>query len=173
MGHLRWWEDLPDYLKIDVQELPHYCPPSHIVTLKYAVSQRIESDLTEFSCLYYTFKVLLYRPMLFYRSSVHGDHQRPDPHHLLECISSATSIIAIFDLFCQTFGDEYCILSLSYSVYTAASIFLLQVQAEKTHDSQAMARLKFCTFALERLKASNPGDLPSILIMVLYSLFLL
>jgi hypothetical protein len=100
--------------------------------------------------------------MLFYRSSGPTNHHRPDPHHLLECISSANSIIAIFDLFCRTFGDEYCILSLSYSVYTAASIFLLQIQAEKTQDSQAMMGLKFCTSALERLKASNPGNYHSL-----------
>jgi hypothetical protein len=29
-----WWRDLPDYLKIDVGNLPSYAPPSHIVTFK-------------------------------------------------------------------------------------------------------------------------------------------
>lgn len=29
-----WWEDLPIFLKIDVQDLPEASPPSHTVTLK-------------------------------------------------------------------------------------------------------------------------------------------
>lgn len=31
----QWWEYLPSYLLIDVRDLPPFCPPSHIVTLKY------------------------------------------------------------------------------------------------------------------------------------------
>ena len=111
--------------------------------------------LTNPSCLYHTFTILLYRPMLFQRSEV--TDQKPDPNHLVECISSATSIIAIFDLFCKTFGDSYCILSLSYSVYTAASIFLLQIQAGMSQDEQTLARLKFSIYSLERVKSTNPG----------------
>ncbi|KAH9217762.1 fungal-specific transcription factor domain-containing protein [Leptodontidium sp. 2 PMI_412] len=139
----KWWDDLPTFLRIDAKELPAYCPPSHIVTL---------------NCLYHTFKILLYRPMLFPRSSPpNPTSQRPNPTHLVECISSATSIIAIFDLFCRTFGDDYCILSLSYSVYTAASIFLLQVQAAASggQDEITMRRLGFCVAVLERVKGIN------------------
>ena len=33
----RWWEELPDFLRIDAANLPLYCPPSHIVTLKYGI----------------------------------------------------------------------------------------------------------------------------------------
>lgn len=29
-----WWDKLPPHLKINVGELPHLAPPSHIVTLK-------------------------------------------------------------------------------------------------------------------------------------------
>ncbi|OBT46304.1 hypothetical protein VE00_02727 [Pseudogymnoascus sp. WSF 3629] len=134
-----WWKDLPNFLRIDPREMPLQCPPSHIVTL---------------NCLYHTFTILLYRPMLFQRSEV--TDQKPDPNHLVECISSATSIIAIFDLFCKTFGDNFCILSLSYSVYTAASIFLLQIQAGMSRDEQTLARLKFSIYSLERVKSTNP-----------------
>jgi len=94
-----FWDELPPFLQIDVKSMPQYCPPSHIVTL---------------NCLYHTFKILLYRPMLSRRTS--GGHLNPE--HLLECIASATSIIAIFDLFCKCFGDGHVVLSLSYSVYT-------------------------------------------------------
>lgn len=31
-----WWKRLPDFLKLEVMDLPTYSPPSHIVTLKYA-----------------------------------------------------------------------------------------------------------------------------------------
>ncbi|KFY46759.1 hypothetical protein V494_00339 [Pseudogymnoascus sp. VKM F-4513 (FW-928)] len=134
----RWWKDLPDFLRIDPREMPLQCPPSHIVTL---------------NCLYHTFTILLYRPMLFQRSEVAD--QKKDPNHLVECISSATSIIAIFDLFCKTFGDNFCILSLSYSVYTAASIFLLQIQAGMSQDEQTVARLRFSIYSLERVKSTN------------------
>jgi hypothetical protein len=30
-----WWDELPDFLRIDAKLLPSHCPPSHIVTLKY------------------------------------------------------------------------------------------------------------------------------------------
>lgn len=29
-----WWEQLPDFLRIDATKLPSSAPPSHIVTLK-------------------------------------------------------------------------------------------------------------------------------------------
>ena len=110
--------------------------------------------LNDYSCLYLTFKILLHRPMLFRRLS---GHHRPDPRHLLECISSATAIITIFDLFRRTFGEAYCVLSLSYGVYTAASIFLLQVQASTFQDDQTLKRLQFCIGVLERVKSFNSG----------------
>ncbi|KAH6664986.1 fungal-specific transcription factor [Halenospora varia] len=135
-----FWDDLPVFLKIDPAELPQYCPPSHIVTL---------------NCLYHTFKVLLYRPMLFHQASRTGS-RRLNADHLLVCITSATSIIAIFDLFCRSFGDGHCVLAVSYSIYTAASIFLLQVQADPSHDQQSIWRLEFCIRGLERIKVSNP-----------------
>jgi hypothetical protein len=31
-----WWKELPTFLKLEITDLPTYCPPSHIVTLKYA-----------------------------------------------------------------------------------------------------------------------------------------
>jgi len=48
------------------------------------------------------------------------------------------------------------ILSLAYSVYTAASIFLLQVQAANGLNDQAVRRLMFCITALDRVKESTP-----------------
>ncbi|KAL5335041.1 fungal-specific transcription factor domain-containing protein [Aspergillus crustosus] len=137
-----WWQDLPKYLRIDTENLPPHCPPSHIVTL---------------NCLYHVFKILLYRPMLFQRNTTDDTRSRAHPHHLVQCISSATSIITIYDLFCRSFGYVYTVLSISYSLYTAASIFLLQIQAASRQDihTQALTRLQYCIGALDRLSALN------------------
>lgn len=116
------------------------------------------------SCLYHTFNILLHRPMLSHvRSSADNNRAK----HLLECVSSATSIIAIFDLFCRSFGIYRSVLSLSYSVYIASSIFLLQVQAaagatgiltdeQQQQQQPALRKLDFCIRALNRLKDVNP-----------------
>ncbi|QMW25843.1 hypothetical protein G4B84_001088 [Aspergillus flavus NRRL3357] len=42
------------------------------------------------------------------------------------------------------------------NVYTAASIFLLEIQALKYAAPGTLDKLKFCIFALERVKVSNP-----------------
>jgi hypothetical protein len=73
-------------------------------------------------------------------------------------VCSATSIVALFDLFCRTFGDGHITLCLAYTVYTAASIFLLEVHAVGYAAPSALDRLSYCVEALERLKGQNPGD---------------
>lgn len=113
--------------------------------------------LTKFSCLYHVLKILLYRPTLSRRWYIPNSILMPDPNHLVECIKSATSIIAIYDLFCRSFGDGHCILSLSYSVFTAASVFLLQIQALTSQDERAIHNLEFCIHALQRVVSINPG----------------
>jgi hypothetical protein len=95
--------------------------------------------------------------MLTQRNAMQGNRPRADPHHLVECISSAISIITIYDLFCRSFGYEYTVLSLSYALYTALSIFLLQIQAASRPNTEALTRLRFCIKALERLSSLNPG----------------
>jgi hypothetical protein len=71
-------------------------------------------------------------------------------------MASATSILALFDLYRRTFGDSHVVLSLAYSIYTASSIFLLEIQALKYAAPGTLDKLKFCIFALERVKAANP-----------------
>ncbi|CAK7212646.1 hypothetical protein SCUCBS95973_001534 [Sporothrix curviconia] len=127
----QWWAELPVFLKIDVHSLPLLCPPSHIVTL---------------NCLYHVFRILMYRPMLSHA---------PDLSHLLACVASATAIVCIYDLFCRTFHDAPCVLSLNYSVYIAASVFLLQVQALASNE-HAIRCLEFCIRALQRARLVNP-----------------
>lgn len=88
----------------------------------------------------------------------HEDDEGPSPvqGYLVECVTSATSILAIFDLFCRTFSMNYCVLSLAYCVYIAASIFLLQVQANPD-DNQAMRKLTYCIQCLHQVKQISPG----------------
>lgn len=76
--------------------------------------------------------------------------------YLVECVTSSTAIIAIFDLFCRTFTMNYCIMSVAYSVYIAASIFLLQVQAAPS-DMQALRKLEYCIHGLDQVKKISPG----------------
>jgi hypothetical protein len=64
----------------------------------------------------------------------------------------------MFDLYRRTFGDCHVVLSLAYSVYTAASIFLLEIQALKFAGPVTINKLKFCIDSLERVKAVNPGE---------------
>lgn len=71
-------------------------------------------------------------------------------------MASATSILSLFDLYRRTFGDSHVVLSLAYSIYTAASIFLLEIRALKYAAPGTLDKLKFCIFALERVKAANP-----------------
>ncbi|TEA18495.1 Nitrogen assimilation transcription factor nit-4 [Colletotrichum sidae] len=135
----QWWDELPPHLKMDSAALPALAPPSHIITL---------------NALYRTFKILLYRPMLSQRGHI-SENLQPVQRYLVECVTTATSIIAIFDLFCRSFGISHCVLSLSYSVYIAASIFLLQVQSS-VEDTQALRRLEYCVRILASVKRINP-----------------
>ena len=114
-------------------------------------------SLTISSALYHTFRILLFRPMLSWQVYPEEDGPHPMQNHLVECVTSATAIIAIFDLFCRTFTISHCVLSLSYSVYIAATIFLLQVQATP-EDQQAVRKLNFCVRALQQAKTVNPGE---------------
>ncbi|KAK3113657.1 hypothetical protein LTR53_008839 [Teratosphaeriaceae sp. CCFEE 6253] len=135
-----WHDSLPQFLKITVPLTATQCPPSHIVTL---------------NCVYHTVNILLHRPML---TSHHADADvSKNSDHLRQCLGSATAIIAIFDFAVRSFGDGHVVLSQAYAVYTAASIFLLQVQATKEVNCSGMDNLRYCISALERLKATSPG----------------
>lgn len=78
-------------------------------------------------------------------------------HHLRQCLESANAILLLFNLFCKSFGDGHVILCQAYAMYTAASIFLLQIQATKDFESQAMENLRYSVDALERLRKTSPG----------------
>lgn len=96
--------------------------------------------------------------MLSQRSRTDDEDIARGQTYLVECVTGATNILAIFDLFCRSFGIGQCDLSLSYSVYIASSIFLLQVQSN-VEDAQALRRLEYCVRNLAQIKQINPGEL--------------
>ncbi|KAG2421011.1 hypothetical protein HFD88_000627 [Aspergillus terreus] len=132
-----WWEELPPYLKMIPADLPPYSPPGHIVIL---------------NCLYHTVNILLHRPILCSKKN----RESYEKSHLVQCMTSATAILSIFDLYRRTFGDSHVVLSVAYGIYTAASIFLLEIQALKYAAAGTLDKLKFCIYALERVKVSSP-----------------
>ncbi|OJD20101.1 hypothetical protein ACJ73_08567, partial [Blastomyces percursus] len=136
-----WWDELPVFLKLAVDYLPPYSPPSHIVTL---------------NCVYHTTNILLHRPTLCSRPFRGVVQVTSNAKPLVQCISSATSIITLFDLYRRTFGDGHVVLSMAYSIYTAASIFLLEMQALRYASPSTLDKLRFCIAALTRVTAANP-----------------
>lgn len=113
--------------------------------------------LISFSCIYHTTNILLHRPILCSKKFRSTEDPTTNANHLVQCLSSATSIIALYDLFRRTFGDSHVVLSLAYSLYTASSIFLLEIQALKYASASTLEKLRYCIIALERVKTTNPG----------------
>ncbi|KAL4994548.1 fungal-specific transcription factor domain-containing protein [Aspergillus recurvatus] len=132
-----WWDNLPEHLKLRPIDLPSYSPPSHVVTL---------------NCVYHTINILTHRPILCSKWS----REAYDKSHLVHCMTSATAILSIFTMYRRTFGDSHVVLSIAYSVYTAASIFLLEIQALKFTAPGTLEKLKICISALEAIKISSP-----------------
>ncbi|GAB7334619.1 hypothetical protein MBLNU13_g06585t2 [Cladosporium sp. NU13] len=129
----KWHENLPAHLTISVHSLPEQCPPSHIITLK----------------------ILLHRPLLTTYGKQDDADDPQNSHHLRQCLEAANSTLVIFNFFTRSFGDGHVITSQAYTVYIAASVFLLQVQATKDFASQAMENLRYCVDALERIKMTS------------------
>jgi hypothetical protein len=111
------------------------------------------------SLLYHTTRILLHRPLLTTYGKQDDVDDPQNSHHLRQCLEAANSTLIIFNFFTRSFGDGHVITSQAYTVYIAASVFLLQVQATKDFTSQAMENLKYCVDALERIKATSPGML--------------
>ncbi|KIW16296.1 hypothetical protein PV08_06347 [Exophiala spinifera] len=135
-----WWDRLPPFLKISTSDLPHYCPPSHVATL---------------NAMFHMVKIQLNRPILYARgtSEILRDNLE---HHVAECTSAADAIINVFDLYTRSFGLGHVMTAMIYCVYTAASIFLLQVQATRTDTQGPISKLKYCLDAMESVKATAP-----------------
>ncbi|KAF3044865.1 hypothetical protein E8E11_006813 [Didymella keratinophila] len=136
-----WWRDLPSHLKIDLSASSLECPPSHVVVL---------------NCFYHAVNILLHRAKLKLSRHPELASTLGEQNPLVHCISSASSIIALFGLYTSAFGEGHVVLCLAYSVYTAASIFLLEVRATGHAAAGTMERLSLCAGALKRLTRTNP-----------------
>jgi hypothetical protein len=156
-----WWRDLPDHLKINLATPAVECPPSHIVTLKQVQTssekRRRANIFVSYSCLYHTINILLNRARLKLSREPRFATALAEQNPLIQCISSATSIVALFELYNRTFGEGHVVLALAYSVYTAASIFLLEIQAVGHAAPNTLERLSLCVQTLERLRKTSPG----------------
>lgn len=109
------------------------------------------------SCLYHTINILLNRAKLKLGREPDSATASTEHNPLIQCISSATSIVTLFGLYRRTFGEGHVVLALAYSVYTATSIFLLEVQAVGHAAPSTLERLSLCVGTLERLQKTNPG----------------
>ena len=109
------------------------------------------------SCLYHTVNILLHRAILKLGREPGLSYATAGSNPLIQCVCSATSIVTLFDFFCRSFGDGHIVLCLAYSVYTAASIFLLEIQAMGWAAPSTLERLSFCIEALKRVEKTNPG----------------
>ena len=110
-----------------------------------------------FSCLYHTVNILLNRAKLKLSREPRFATALAEHNPLIQCISSATSIVALFGLYTRTFGEGHVVLALAYSMYTAASIFLLEIQAVGQVAPNTLERLSLCVHTLERLRKTSPG----------------
>jgi hypothetical protein len=109
------------------------------------------------SCLYHTINILLHRAKLKLGREPHLGAAAGEHNPLIQCISSANSIVALFELYNRTFGEGHVVLALAYSMYTATSIFLLEVQAVGHAAANTLERLSLCVATLERLRKTSPG----------------
>lgn len=119
--------------------------------------ERYDILVNKSSCLFHTINILTNRAKLKLSREPDLAGQTAEDNPLVQCMSSATSIITLFDLYKRAFGDGHVVLSLAYSVYTAASIFLLEVQALGHAAPSTLERLAFCVGALDRLRVTSPG----------------
>jgi hypothetical protein len=113
------------------------------------------------SCLYHTINILLNRAQLKLSREPELAAAIAEHNPLIQCVSSATSIVALFDLYRHAFGEGHVVLALAYSVYTAASIFLLEVQALGHAAPSTFERLALCVDTLQRLQETSPGKPPA------------
>ncbi|RMY34909.1 hypothetical protein D0866_04955 [Hortaea werneckii] len=142
---------------LDVVLVTMYNPveqSSHAEVLACAASQG--RKLTDCHIVTLNIRILLHRPILTSFNRNVDMEGAEKARHLRQCLESATAVLSIYDLFVRSFGDGHVVLSQAYTIYTAASIFLLQVQATKDLHSSAMDHLKFCIDALERIKHTSP-----------------
>jgi len=109
----KWWTDLPNPVRLDVQSLPSVSPPLHIVSL---------------NLLYHTTLILLHRPYII------GTPSFNNPAVLRSyqiCITATAAIHDLLILLTSTFGYGHTTYLNCYNTYVAATIAVLHFQLQE------------------------------------------
>ena len=160
-----WSKELPGYLRLSGRALPEHSPPNHIVTLKCAIATLLPYKISNpcSSCLYYTTSILVHKPLFSTPDLSRGTMS--DTEAMSICLSSASSICVILGLFCRSFGSGRCTMALAYSIYTAALVFLLQLESRVPIDDEGQKSLEYCLRTLQDISNIHAGE-PSIINMI-------
>jgi hypothetical protein len=108
-----WWIDIPEHLRLNINDLPGLSPPLHIVSL---------------NLLYHTTSILLHRPFIIGAT----EFQSPAISRSYQiCMTSCVSIYDLLELLTNTFGYGHTTYLNCYSTYIAATIAVIHFQLQE------------------------------------------
>lgn len=142
----KWWIELPDVIRLKVNDLPALSPPLHIVSL---------------NLLYHTTLILLHRPFIIGAT----DFQNPAVSRSYQlCIRATAAIHDLLQLIATTFGYDHSTYLNCYCIYIAATIAVLHFQLQDgtaslpaTGIRAEKLELKFYLGVLQRSATAMPG----------------
>ncbi|KAF5579828.1 Formyl-coenzyme A transferase [Fusarium pseudocircinatum] len=135
-----WYNELPTLLKIN--EGMTQCPPPHIASLK-----------NRSSFLYHALHILLLRPLL------HSPEISIRNSSLQTCVNHSKRIHAIHDLYTKSFPHRLMTYQVSYCVYTAATVDVLDMRrSEAGIRIDAARRLGMAVRTLQEEAKHTPGS---------------
>ncbi|KAH7478019.1 hypothetical protein FOMA001_g10440 [Fusarium oxysporum f. sp. matthiolae] len=133
---IAWYNELPTSLKID--EGMTQCPPPHIASLNF---------------LYHALHILLLRPLL------HSPDTSIRKSSLQTCVNHSKRIHAIHDLYTKSFPHRLMTYQVSYCVYTAATVDVLDMRrSEAGVRIDAARRLGMAVRTLQEEAKHTPGS---------------
>ena len=142
----KWWTELPDIIRLNINDLPTLSPPLHIVSL---------------NLLYHTTIILLHRPLVIGAT----EFQNPNVSRSYQiCVTATAAIHDLLQLITSTFGYGHTTYLNCYSTYIATTIAVLQFQLEDETISvpevdvpREKLDLKFFLCVLQRSAIAMPG----------------
>nr|XP_018261200.1 uncharacterized protein I303_06923 [Kwoniella dejecticola CBS 10117]OBR83358.1 hypothetical protein I303_06923 [Kwoniella dejecticola CBS 10117] len=146
---LEWMDQLPNGLKLEVHALPEHCPPPHIFST---------------NALYRAAWILLYRIYLPNAVPVRTAAPPSITASAAEtCTRMAEELHQLFLLYSKTFKLRNMTYTLSWSMYSAATINAMDFQSPSPAVSAAASpRLSMSLHVLERGSLQTPGTQRSI-----------
>ena len=152
----RWYEELPNMLRIVDAHAMTQSPPPHVVSLKYALPTFPcnTAEANNRSLLYHSLHILLRRPSLI--------STNPDLRNkaLAECITHSKAIHSIHLLFTKSFPQRLMTYQVSYCIFTAATVEaqLLRTAASQQEREDAAMRLSAAVRVLQDEAIHTPGS---------------